>query len=39
MPWATKVVAVVLAFVVLLLGCLPGLLVDQLVAALQGFGS
>ncbi len=33
---ASKVVVMVLAFVVLLLGCLPGLLVDRLVAAMQG---
>lgn len=39
MPWATKVVAVVLAFVVVLLGCLPGLLVNQLVAALSAGGN
>lgn len=39
MPWATRVVTVGLAAIVLLLGCLPGLLVNQLVAALQGFGS
>ena len=33
---ASKVVVVLLAFLVLLLGCLPGLLVDRLVAAMQG---
>ena len=33
---ASKVVVVLLAFAVLLLGCLPGLLVDRLVAAMQG---
>jgi len=33
---ATRVVVVLLAFLVVLLGCLPGLLVDRLVAAMQG---
>ena len=33
---ASKVVIVLLAFAVLLLGCLPSLLVDRLVAALHG---
>lgn len=39
MPWSARVVAVVLAGVIVLLGCLPGLLVNQLVAAMQGLGN